>query len=85
MNQLIAVAVLLAFTVPVQAEDKKVTVTFLGGAKKTPLEGLKVSIRLYTGDWSEDYRRKPLTDAKRDKTGAATFALADGGTTWTPL
>ena len=79
MTRLIAVAVLLAFTVPAQAEDKKVTVTFLGGAKKTPLEGLKVSIRLYTGDSSEDYWRKPLTDAKTDKTGAATLALADGG------
>src|SRR4051812_3811584 len=70
--------ILLGFAVPAQAEDRKVTVTFLGGAKKTPLEGLKVSVRSYTGDWSEDRRRKPLAEAKADKAGAATFALAEG-------
>jgi hypothetical protein len=78
MIRLIAAAVLLTFTPPAQAENKKVTVTFLGGAKKTPLEGLKVSVRLSTGDWSEDHRRKPLTEGKTGKDGATSFTLTDG-------
>jgi hypothetical protein len=78
MLPLVALAVLLGCTNPAAAEDKKVTVTFLGGAKKARLEGLKVSIRSHTGDWSDDRRRKPLADGKTGKDGAAAFALAPG-------
>lgn len=78
MIRFLAVAMLLGFAIPGLAEEKKVAITFLGGAKKTPLEGLKVSVRLYTGDWSDDRRRKPLMDAKTDKAGTATFTLTDG-------
>lgn len=78
MLRLTAIAILLGFAGPAQAEEKNVTIRFLGGAKKTPLEGLKVSIRSHTGDWSEDKRRKPLTDGKTEKTGTASFTLADG-------
>lgn len=45
-----ALFVLFVFALPAQAEDKRVTVTFLGGAKKVPLEGLKVMLRGSTGD-----------------------------------
>ena len=68
---------LIGFAVPAQADDKKVTITFLGGAKKVPLDGLKVTIRKHTGDWSVD-REKTLTDGKTDEAGTARFALADG-------
>jgi hypothetical protein len=78
MPRLIALVALLGFSCPANAEDKKVTVTFLGGAKKAPIEGLKVSIRSYTGDWSEDKRRKPLTDGKTGKDGAAALTLPEG-------
>jgi hypothetical protein len=44
-----ALLVLFCVALPAKAEDKKVTITFLGGAKKVPLEGLKVSIRRSTG------------------------------------
>ncbi|MBP3959932.1 hypothetical protein J8F10_32210 [Gemmata sp. G18] len=69
---------LLALTSPGRADDKKVTVRFLGGEKKTPIEGLKVSIRTHTGDWSEDKRRKRLTEGTTDKKGGAGFTLAPG-------
>ena len=59
------------------AEDRNVTIQFLGGARKTPLEGLKVTIRAYTGDWSFD-QTKTLTDGKTDKDGNVGFTLADG-------
>src|SRR5262245_50322025 len=78
MLRLTAIAVLLGLAVPAQAEDKKVTITFLGGAKKVPLDGLKVTIRKHTGDWTKDHEAKPLTDAKTDRDGTARFALADG-------
>jgi hypothetical protein len=54
MLRIITITALLASVCPAQADDKKVTVRFLGGAKKTPLEGLRVSIRSDTGDWSAD-------------------------------
>jgi hypothetical protein len=73
-----ALFVLFCVSLPAKAEDRRVTVTFLGGAKKVPLDGLKVSIRKHTGDWTDDRRRKPLTDGKTDKDGAVRFALADG-------
>lgn len=60
-----------------KAEDKDVTIRFLGGANKTPLEGLQVTIRGYTGDWSVD-QTKTLTDGKTDKHGAIGFTLAEG-------
>jgi hypothetical protein len=45
-----ALLVLLCVALPARAEDKKVSIRFVGGAKKAPLEGLKVSIRSHTGD-----------------------------------
>jgi hypothetical protein len=72
-----ALLVLLVVAPPAKADDRKVTLRFLGGAKKVPLEGLKVTIRAHTGDWSVD-RQKTLTDGKTDKGGSAGFALADG-------
>src|SRR5262245_44924109 len=72
-----ALLVLLCLALPAKPEDRKVTVTFLGGAKKVPLDGLKVTIRAYTGDWTRD-REKTLTDGKTDKDGTAAFTLADG-------
>jgi hypothetical protein len=78
MLRLIAVAVLLGCAGPAPAEDKKVTLTFLGGAKKVPLEGLTVTIRAYTGDWSVDRDRKPLANSTTDKGGTANATLADG-------
>ncbi len=73
-----ALLVLFVFALPAKAEDKKVTVTFLGGVKKAPLDGLKVTIRAHTGHWTDDHRAKPLTDGKTDKDGTARFTLADG-------
>ena len=72
-----ALFVLFAFALPAQAEDKKVTITFLGGVKKVPLEGLKVTIRSYTGDWTADLKKK-LVDGRTDKDGGVVFALTDG-------
>jgi hypothetical protein len=59
-------------------ETRKVTISFVGGAKKTPLEGLKVTIRAHTGHWTDDHKAKPLTDGKTDKEGTARFTLVDG-------
>src|SRR5687768_12473145 len=73
-----ALLVLFVFALPARAEEKKVTVTFLGGTKKVPLDGLKVTIRKHTGDWTKDHEAKPLTDGKTDRGGTARFALADG-------
>src|SRR4051794_37528998 len=72
-----ALLVLLCLALPAKAEDKKVTITFLGGAKKVPLDGLEVTIRKHTGDWTVD-REKKLTDGKTGKEGTADFLLADG-------
>jgi hypothetical protein len=69
--------VLFGLAGPSLAEDGKVTVRFLGGAKKLPLAGLKVTIRAHTGDWTRDHKTK-LTDGKTDKDGNARFTLADG-------
>ena len=77
MFRLVGLAVLLGLPLPARAEDKTVAIGFLGGAKKVPLGGLKVTIRAYTGDWSKD-QKKTLTDGKTDKTGSAAFTLADG-------
>ena len=68
---------LTCFALPAKAEDKDVTIRFLGGAKKVPLADLKVTIREHTGDWSVD-QTKSLTDAKTDKDGRVGFTLADG-------
>jgi hypothetical protein len=78
MLRWVSLLVLLGFALPARAEDKKVTVTFLGGAKKVPLDGLKVTIRKHTGDWTRDHEAKPLTDGKTDQRGTASFVLADG-------
>jgi hypothetical protein len=60
-----------------QAEDPKVAIRFVGGAKKIPLPGLKVTIRAHTGDWTRDHQ-KVLTSGTTDKDGTAGFTLADG-------
>src|SRR4051794_10910309 len=73
-----ALLVLVVFALPARADDKKVSVTFLGGTKKAPLDGLKVTIRKHTGDWTKDHEAKPLTDGKTDRDGTVRFALADG-------
>jgi hypothetical protein len=78
MLRWVSLLVLLGVALPARAEDKKVTVTFLGGAKRFPLDGLKVTIRKHTGDWTKDHEAKPLTAGKTDKEGTARFALADG-------
>lgn len=77
MIRIVTLIVLLVLALPAHAEDKKVTVRFLGGAKKVPLDGLKVTIRAHTGDWSVD-QKKSLTDGKTDKDGSVGFTLADG-------
>jgi hypothetical protein len=71
------VLVLLGFALPARADEKKVTIKFFGGAKKTPLDGLKVTIRGYTGDWTADKKNK-LADGVTDKNGVANFTLAPG-------
>src|SRR5438045_4537 len=78
MLRVVALAVLLGLACPAPAEDKKVTITFLGGAKKTPVEGLRVSIRSHTGDWSADRDRKAVAVGTTDKRGTATITLAEG-------
>ncbi|MFO0808895.1 MAG: hypothetical protein U0746_09755 [Gemmataceae bacterium] len=77
IEQIWTLLVLFCFALPVQAEDKDATIRFLGGEKKTPIEGLKVTIRKYTGDWSVD-QTKTLTDGKTDQKGNVRFPLADG-------
>ena len=72
-----ALAVLLCFALPAKADDKKVSVTFLGGAKKTPLDGVKVTIRGDTGDSTADLKNK-VADGKTGKDGAVGFTLKDG-------
>jgi hypothetical protein len=78
MLRAVSLLVLLGLALPAYAEDKKVSFRFLGGAKKVPLEGLKVTIRAYTGDATADEKAKPLTDGKTDKEGTALFTLAEG-------
>lgn len=63
---------------PKRMAEKQVTVTFLAGAKKVPLGGLKVTIKNDTGHWTDDRKAKPLTEAKTDKDGTARFTLSDG-------
>jgi hypothetical protein len=72
-----ALTVLLCFALPARAEDKKVTITFLGGAKKVPLDGVKVTIRGDTGDSTADLKNK-VADGKTGKDGAVGFTLKDG-------
>ncbi len=69
--------VLACFALPARAEDKPVTIRFLGGAKKVPLADLQVIIRQYTGDWSVD-QTKSLVEKQTDKDGRVGFTLADG-------
>ena len=71
-------ALSLAILLCCHVDEKKVTISFLGGAKKVPLEGLKVTIRAHTGHWTDDQKAKPLTDGKTDKEGTAKFTLAEG-------
>src|SRR5215510_12771415 len=73
-----ALLVLFVFALPAKAGEKKVAVTFLGGVKKAPLDGLKVTIRKHTGDWTKDHKAKPLTSGKTEKDGTARFKLAGG-------
>lgn len=72
-----ALFVLFVFALPAQAEDKKVTITLLGGAKKIPLEGVKVTLRSSTGDWTADLKNK-VADGKTGKDGAVGFTLKEG-------
>jgi hypothetical protein len=72
-----AVLFVLLVAIPAGAEDRKVTITFFGGARKVPLDGLKITSRSSTGDWTVD-RKKTLTDGKTDKDGSVAFTLADG-------
>ena len=67
-----------ALASPANAEDKKVSIRFLGGAKKVPLEGLKVTIRAYTGNATDDEKAKPLTEGKTDKEGNVGYTLTEG-------
>lgn len=60
----------------IEADEKQATITFLGGEKKIPLEGLTVSIRAYTGDWSIDRDGKILCKSQTDCKGSVTFSLA---------
>jgi hypothetical protein len=69
--------VILVSALPAKAESRKVTITFLGGAKKVRIADLKVTIRAYTGDWGKD-SKKTLTEGKTQKDGSVTFTLADG-------
>lgn len=62
---------------PKPNEAKAVTVCFLGGAKKVPLEGLKVTIRGHTGDWTKD-RKNRLMEGTTNKDGQVGFTLTDG-------
>jgi hypothetical protein len=77
MIRVACVLVLLACAGVVRADDKKVAIRFLGGAKKAPLDGLKVTVRGYTGDWTAD-RKNKLKDGTSDKNGTVAFALAPG-------
>ena len=77
MVRVACVLVLLACAGPSLADDKKLTIRFLGGARKAPLDGLKVTVRGYTGDWTAD-RKNKLKDGTSDKSGAVAFALPPG-------
>src|SRR5262245_30110472 len=72
-----ALTVLLCIALPAKAEDKKVTITFVGGAKKVPIEGLKVTLRGSIGDWTADLKNK-VADGRTGKDGAVGFTLKDG-------
>jgi hypothetical protein len=72
-----ALLVLFVFARPAKAEDKTVTIAFLGGAKKAPMEGLKATLRGSTGDWASDLKNK-VADGKTGKDGAVGFTLKDG-------
>jgi hypothetical protein len=72
-----ALLVLFILALPANADDKQVTIRLLGGAKKVPLEGLKVTIRGHAGDWTADLKNK-LKDGKTDKDGRVGFTLPDG-------
>jgi hypothetical protein len=77
MLRVVSILAVLGSAAPVHAEDKKVAIRFLGGAKKVPLDELKVTIRSYTGDWTADLKNK-VANGKTDKTGATRFSVAPG-------
>lgn len=79
MSRLVALAALVGMASSVAADDDPVPVTvrFLGGAKKVPLEGLAVTVRANTGDWTADKKNK-VAAGTTDKTGAAAFSLPPG-------
>ena len=77
MLRIASLLLLLGFVCPAQAEDKKVTITFLGGAKKVPLEGVKVTLRGSTGDWTADMKNK-VADGNTGQDGTVGFTLKDG-------
>lgn len=79
MSRLVVLAALLGPAPPVAAADEPVPVTvrFLGGANKVPLEGLAVTVRANTGDWTADKKNKAAAGTT-DKTGAAAFSLPPG-------
>jgi len=78
MLRAVSLLILLGLASPANAEDKKVSIRFLGGAKKVPLEGLKVTIRAYTGNATDDEKAKPLTEGKTDKEGNVGYTLTEG-------
>jgi hypothetical protein len=59
-------------------DDNEVALTVLGGGQKAPLEGLKVTIRQETGDWTAGLKKK-VADRKTDTNGHTVFTLAEGG------
>ena len=77
MLRLVALVVLFGMAFPARADERTVAIRFLGGSKKVPLDGLKVTIRAYTGDWSADMKKK-LIDGTTNKEGAVSFNLTDG-------
>lgn len=69
--------VLFVFPLSARAEDKVVAIQFLGGAKKVALEGLKITIRKDTGNFTAD-RQTSFANGKTGKDGTARFTLAEG-------
>jgi hypothetical protein len=77
MRSLSPFVVVLLFVAPLAAADTQVTIQYLGGAKKVPLEGITVSLYRSTGSYSEDMRKPPI-QVVTDKSGTAGFTLAAG-------
>lgn len=76
---LVALVTLVGLASSAAAADDPVPVTvrFLGGAKKVPLEGLKLTVRANTGNWTADKANK-LAAGTTDKAGTAAFSLSPG-------